>query len=198
MSKSKKKFERQVAERAKAINAEKAKAKAEEKAKAKKAKVKVAGVGAGRDAPGVNGAPVVPPVPPTDGPATGGTGGVPPVGSDKPMVLRQAMSALDAAARVLAESEGALNCPAIYKAMVDKALWSSPTGKTPAATLHTAIITEIKKKGEKSRFVKVDRGLFGVAGRTYVVAPAPETAKAPDAVNPAGGPGDVGGDGQPG
>jgi len=72
---------------------------------------------------------------------------------------KPAMSGLDAAAKVLGESTTPLNCPAIIEAVFKAGYWSS-NGKTPAATIHTAIITEIAKKGDKSRFEKVGRGLF--------------------------------------
>ena len=71
------------------------------------------------------------------------------------------MSGLDAAVKVLAEVGTPLNCPAIVKAAFDKGYWSS-NGLTPAATMHTAIITEIKKRGDQSRFIKTGRGLFAV------------------------------------
>jgi hypothetical protein len=49
------------------------------------------------------------------------------------------------------------------RAIVDQILadgtWTSE-GKTPAATLYAAMVREIAAKGEASRFVKVERGLF--------------------------------------
>jgi len=36
----------------------------------------------------------------------------------------------------------------------------SPNGKTPHATLYSAIIREIATKGKEARFVKKDRGMF--------------------------------------
>jgi hypothetical protein len=44
--------------------------------------------------------------------------------------------------------------------MSEKGYWSSPGGKTPHATLYSAILREISAKGELSRFVKTDRGRF--------------------------------------
>ena len=76
-------------------------------------------------------------------------------------VVKSQMSGLDAAAKVLGESKTPLNCPAIIEAVFKAGYWTS-NGKTPAATIHTAIITEIAKKGDKSRFEKVGRGLFSV------------------------------------
>jgi hypothetical protein len=44
--------------------------------------------------------------------------------------------------------------------MAAKSLWTTPGGKTPHATLYSAIIREIAVKGKESRFVKKDRGQF--------------------------------------
>jgi hypothetical protein len=70
------------------------------------------------------------------------------------------VGALDAAAQVLAASKEPLNCKALIEAMAKKGLWTSPGGKTPHATLYSAIIREIAVKGKESRFVKKDRGQF--------------------------------------
>jgi hypothetical protein len=48
----------------------------------------------------------------------------------------------------------------MIEVMAAKGIWSSPGGKTPHATLYSAIITEISKKGKEARFVKTDRGRF--------------------------------------
>ena len=70
------------------------------------------------------------------------------------------VGALDAAAQVLASSKEPLNCKAMIEAMAKKGLWTSPGGKTPHATLYSAIIREIAVKGKESRFAKKDRGQF--------------------------------------
>ena len=70
------------------------------------------------------------------------------------------VGALDAAARVLAGSKEPMNCKDLIDAMAKRALWTSPGGKTPHATLYSAIIREIATKGKESRFVKRDRGQF--------------------------------------
>jgi hypothetical protein len=70
------------------------------------------------------------------------------------------VGALDAAAQVLAGSKEPMNCKALIEAMAKRALWTSPGGKTPHATLYSAIIREIALKGKESRFVKKDRGQF--------------------------------------
>ena len=70
------------------------------------------------------------------------------------------MSALDAAAKVLAESKEPLRAKEMIDAMAAKGYWTSPGGKTPHATLYSAILREIDTKGAESRFEKMDRGLF--------------------------------------
>ena len=70
------------------------------------------------------------------------------------------VGALDAAAQVLATTKEPLNCKAMIEAMAKKGLWTSPGGKTPHATLYSAIIREIAVKGKEARFVKTERGQF--------------------------------------
>jgi hypothetical protein len=72
-------------------------------------------------------------------------------------------SALDAAVRVLEEAGQPMTCPEMIEAMTAKKYWSSPKGLTPSATLYSAILREIKAKGKESRFVKTERGKFGLA-----------------------------------
>jgi hypothetical protein len=48
----------------------------------------------------------------------------------------------------------------IVAEVVKRGLWSSPAGKTPDATLYSAIIREIEAKGKEARFTKAGRGLF--------------------------------------
>ncbi|MFN7021948.1 MAG: HTH domain-containing protein [Phycisphaerales bacterium] len=74
------------------------------------------------------------------------------------------VSALDAAAQVLAASEVPMRAKEMIAAMQAKKLWTSPGGKTPEATLYAAIIREIAAKGTASRFKKHERGVF-VAGK---------------------------------
>ena len=70
------------------------------------------------------------------------------------------VSAIDAAAQILAGAKEPMNCKAMIEAMAKQALWTSPGGKTPHATLYSAIIREIATKGKEARFVKKDRGQF--------------------------------------
>jgi HB1/ASXL restriction endonuclease-like protein with HTH domain len=70
------------------------------------------------------------------------------------------LSALDAAAKVLTETGQAMNCQELIKAMAEKGYWTSPGGKTPAATLYSAMLRETQTKGKDSRFRKTERGKF--------------------------------------
>jgi hypothetical protein len=70
------------------------------------------------------------------------------------------ISALDAAAQVLAASKEPMNAKEMIDAMAAKDLWTSPGGKTPHATLYSAILREIGVKGKEARFKKTDRGHF--------------------------------------
>ena len=55
-------------------------------------------------------------------------------------------SALDAAAKVLGEQGKPMNCQEMIDAMAAKGYWTSPGGKTPSATLYSAILRELKTK----------------------------------------------------
>jgi hypothetical protein len=74
------------------------------------------------------------------------------------------LSAIDAAAKVLAESTEPMNAKQMIEAMAAKGLWTSPGGKTPHATLYSAILREIATKGNEARFKKTDRGQFAANG----------------------------------
>jgi len=52
-----------------------------------------------------------------------------------------------------------MTCTQMVEAILERKLWSS-TGKTPTATLYSAILRDIQKKGESARFVHVARGQF--------------------------------------
>jgi hypothetical protein len=66
---------------------------------------------------------------------------------------------LDSAVRVLKEAGTPLSTGDMVKTLLEKGYWQTE-GKTPAATIYAAIITEISKKGDKSRFRTVARGQF--------------------------------------
>jgi hypothetical protein len=69
-------------------------------------------------------------------------------------------SGLDAAARVLAESKEPMTCREIVEVAAKKGYWTSPGGKTPHATIYSAMIREIATKGKEARFKKIERGKF--------------------------------------
>lgn len=71
------------------------------------------------------------------------------------------LSALDAAAAVLAEADGPMGSKELVDRMLADGLWQTG-GKTPANTLYAAILREIGKKGDASRFRKVGRGRFAL------------------------------------
>ena len=74
------------------------------------------------------------------------------------------LSAIDAAAKVLVEAGEPLNTKQMIEAMAAKGYWSSPGGKTPHATLYSAILREITAKGNEARFKKTERGHFTING----------------------------------
>ena len=74
------------------------------------------------------------------------------------------LSAIDAAAKVLATAKEPMNCKELIEAMAAKKLWTSPGGKTPHATLYSAILREIQTKGKDARFKKAERGKFTAKG----------------------------------
>jgi HB1, ASXL, restriction endonuclease HTH domain len=73
------------------------------------------------------------------------------------------LSALDAAAKVLAETRTPMSCQELIGAMAAKGYWTSPGGKTPAATLYSALLREVTTKGDQARFTKTERGKFDLA-----------------------------------
>ncbi len=70
------------------------------------------------------------------------------------------VSALDAAAQVLAKAEKPMRAQELIAAMAEQGLWSSPAGKTPHATLYAAMMREARDKGTAARFRKTGRGHF--------------------------------------
>lgn len=105
-------------------------------------------------------APVTTPVPAEPTPAPERKGKKKPAPEAKPKNL----SALDAAAKVLAEAGQAMTCQEMIDAMAAKGYWTSPGGKTPSATLYSAILREMANKGGQARFTKTERGKFASAG----------------------------------
>ena len=76
---------------------------------------------------------------------------------------RTKMSALEAAAKVLEERGEPMSAGEMIEEMAAKRYWTSPGGKTPAATLYSAILREINAKGKDARFKKTERGHFTLA-----------------------------------
>lgn len=70
------------------------------------------------------------------------------------------VSALDAAAKVLATTGEPMTTKAMIEAMTERGLWTNPGGKTPQATLYAAILREVATKGTKARFRKTAPGHF--------------------------------------
>jgi len=74
-----------------------------------------------------------------------------PKGERKPGILTLA-------ADVLKDAKAPMDCKTIVEKVLAKGLWQTK-GKTPAATLYSAILRETCK-AQTSRFKKTDRGLF--------------------------------------
>ena len=70
------------------------------------------------------------------------------------------LSLVCAAAAVLERSAAPLSVKAMIDAAKAQGLWTPRAGKTPEQTLYSAIIREIRDKGDASRFRKEGRGLF--------------------------------------
>jgi len=70
------------------------------------------------------------------------------------------ISGLDAAAKVLEETGEPISVKQIVELAEQKGYWKSPGGKTPSATVYSAMIREIAKKGSEARFRKAERGRF--------------------------------------
>jgi len=83
-----------------------------------------------------------------------------PTGEKKP----KRVSALDAAAQVLAKADKPMRAQELIDAMAEQGLWKSPAGATPHATLYAAMLREARDKGTAARFKKVDRGMFTFNG----------------------------------
>jgi len=80
----------------------------------------------------------------------------------KPRASGNPMSALDAAAKVLAHAAEPLSARQLIERMTQKGYWTSPSGRTPWGTLSAALQREIKTKGKASRFKKTGRGRFAL------------------------------------
>ncbi len=104
--------------------------------------------------------------------ATGCATGDPGAKAAKATCLREdthrQMSLLDAAVAILSQGSGnPMGCKDLVAEAVNRGLWAPRTGKTPASTLYAAILREIATKGDKSRFVKTERGRFALMDSVY-------------------------------
>jgi hypothetical protein len=63
-----------------------------------------------------------------------------------------------------AEAHDGVQASDLIDRMQRASLWTSPGGKTPAATLYAAMIREIKVKKGESRFTRVSPGHFAFKG----------------------------------
>lgn len=94
--------------------------------------------------------------------AEGKPAGAPKAHPAKPDAPKR-LSAIDAAAKVLAEAGRPMKAREMIQAMEAQGLWRSPGGRTPAATLYAAIIREIAARKKQARFRKTARGTFEAA-----------------------------------
>ena len=70
------------------------------------------------------------------------------------------LSLVKAAIAVLAETDEAMNTKQLVEAAKAKGYWTPTAGKTPTQTLYSAIVRDIKAKGERARFKQVGKGCF--------------------------------------
>ena len=82
--------------------------------------------------------------------------------STKAKAETKKLSQMAAAEKVLATAKEPMNCKAIVEAMAKKKLWSSPSGKTPEATLYAALLRHIRDKGKNAKFKKVGPGQVAI------------------------------------
>ncbi len=87
-----------------------------------------------------------------------------PVAKSKGDAKPKRVSAIDAAVQVLQQAGAPMNTKEMIAAMHEQGLWQSPAGKTPHATLYSAILREMTTKGADARFRKVERGRFEHSG----------------------------------
>ena len=84
-----------------------------------------------------------------------------PTPSDEPASVKK-LSALDAAARVLEETGQAMRCTELIAAMAAQGYWKSPKGRTPSGTLYSAVLRELRTRGDQARFRRTERGKFAL------------------------------------
>ncbi len=91
------------------------------------------------------------------------------------------LGALGAVAKVLGETGTPLNAKTLIEGIAAKGYWTSPGGATPHATLYSAILREIQKKGPQARFARAENGFVLAGGTTTPAkkAAAKRTTKKP-------------------
>jgi HB1, ASXL, restriction endonuclease HTH domain len=87
-----------------------------------------------------------------------------PAGGSAPATTTKQLGGLDAAAIVLKDAGAPLNSKQIWAAIDAKKMWFTE-GKTPEATIYSAILREIAANGMNSRFRKAARGRFEFCGK---------------------------------
>lgn len=60
---------------------------------------------------------------------------------------------------VLEQAGEPLTCTQIMERILEQMLWTT-AGRTPVATLYSAVIREIQRKGDDARFAPANRGAF--------------------------------------
>jgi len=80
-----------------------------------------------------------------------------------PKKATKGLAALDAAFLILSKSDDPMRPCDLITAMAELGLWTSPVGRTPAATLTTSLLREIMRKGPESRFAKAGPGKYTLA-----------------------------------
>jgi len=95
-----------------------------------------------------------------EAPAAAGNSKRKPKKAKTPKASDRRLSQLDAAVKVLGEADAPMSTKDMVETMGAKGYWSSPGGRTPEATLYSAILREVKNKGDEARFVKTERGRF--------------------------------------
>ena len=98
--------------------------------------------------------------PATAAPAATAETGEPASVPTTPAAPKKKLSLLNAALEVLKSGDESLAARQMVEAAKDRGIWTPGAGKTPEQTLYSAIMREIKAKGDASRFVKDARGHF--------------------------------------
>ena len=83
-----------------------------------------------------------------------------PAETTAPAAPEKKLSLLNAALEVLKSGDESLTTRQMVAAAKDRGLWTPGSGKTPEQTLYSAIMREIRDKGDASRFEKDARGHF--------------------------------------